>query len=72
MIDNSKSDFGVWLRVELAKRRRKVKDLAEALGEKYARVQRILNGYAVLPVDFETRVRRVFARWSEQAEGGAK
>ena len=59
-------DVQVNVKIELVKRRRKVRDLAAALGEEYTRVSRVLNGYTFTPDGWEARVQEVLARWDAQ------
>lgn len=55
-------------KVELVKRRRRVRDLADALGWEYAKVSRILNGYDHTPDGFDAAVQAVLKTW-DTADG---
>jgi hypothetical protein len=64
-------DVLVWVKVELVKRRRKVRDLAAALCEDYTGVSRILNGYSFEPEDWNQRVVEVLSRWDREQQTSA-
>jgi hypothetical protein len=55
-------------KVELAKRRRKVRQLADELKMEYARVSRILNAYDHVPEGFDAAVQKIFTEW-DKADG---
>lgn len=52
-------------KVELAKRGRKIRDLAEAMNLPYNKVSRVLNGYDIPPIDFDKRTIGVFEQWDK-------
>jgi hypothetical protein len=52
-----------WIKVRLAERGRKQRELAAAMALPYDRLNRYVNGLAPAPWDFESRVRRVLASW---------
>jgi hypothetical protein len=50
------------IKAELARRGKKIKELAIALGWEYGRVSRILNGFQ-FDADFDRQAKKVFAAW---------
>jgi len=65
-------DVLVDYKLELVKRRRRIRDLSVELGMSYCKTSRILNGYDNVPVDFDRRVQGVFARWDKEAGEAAR
>ncbi len=51
------------IKAELARRGRKIKALAIALGWEYGKLSRIINGFQPVPADFDRQVRKIFAAW---------
>jgi hypothetical protein len=51
------------VKVELASRGKKIKDLASALGWEYGKVSRVLNGFQPAPENFDQQVRVVLSGW---------
>ena len=54
------------VKAELAKRGRKIKDLAAALGWEYGKLSRILNGFQPVPIGFDRQVRMVLLQWDSE------
>lgn len=53
-------------KVELAKRGRKIRDLAETLGMPYNKISRVLNGYDSPAIDFDKNVLAVLKKWDSE------
>ena len=51
------------IKAELARRGKKIKELAIALGWEYGRVSRILNGFQPASMDFDRRVNMILKTW---------
>ena len=51
------------IKTELARRGKRVKDLASALHWEYGKVSRILNGFQVSPINFDQRVNQILRNW---------
>jgi hypothetical protein len=69
-------DVLTYIKVGLAERGKRLRDLADAMGEDYGRTGKIINGYIDVPVGFDRRLREVFARWdvrrqAQESAGGA-
>lgn len=56
-------------KVELVRRGKRVKDLAHALDMDYAKISRILNGFAHEPADFGSRFYKTLSDWDNQKTG---
>jgi hypothetical protein len=65
-------DILVYVKVGLAERGKRLRDLAEAIGEDYARLCKYTNGYAHAPADLDRRVREAFARWDAERTGAGR
>ena len=51
------------IKAELAKRGRKIKDLAKALGWGYGKLSRILNGFQPASIGFDRQVNMILKTW---------
>jgi hypothetical protein len=53
-------------KLELVKRQKKVKDLANDLQKPYSTVSRILNGFDIVPAWFDSAVKKIFCEWDSK------
>lgn len=58
----------IHIKVELAKRGKKVKDLAVALGWEYTKISHIINGYQSVTPEFDRLVRKTLSEWDAETE----
>jgi hypothetical protein len=54
------------VKLEIYRRGRKIRHLAEALNMNYGKLTRILNGYDTIPVKFDWRVLEILKKWDSE------
>ena len=59
-------DVMVHYKLEILKRRKKIKNLVDELGLSYSRVSRIINGYDNPPANFDKSVQNILKKWDEE------
>jgi hypothetical protein len=53
-------------KIEIFRRNRKIRHLAEALDMNYGKLTRILNGYDVIPEKFDWKVLATLKKWDSE------